>query len=152
MADLRVDPLLSYARRVGDDVEVILEVEGDPPGGGSEASLRLLSGDTMEQAASVTVSGPGRFRLELRIPESRLEGRTWRMRLLDQARPEPRNLQTRLLVRAHVPVALLPGRVPSTRLPEPSPRRNRTTPPAPPRRGVLARVVGRLRRRALAGA
>jgi hypothetical protein len=119
MSQLRVDPLLSYARRSGDDVQVTLEISGPRPSG--DLGLRLRGTDTVDHPVSVTPSGKGRFRVEALIPKAGLDDGTWRMRLLDGS-GEQRNLQTRLLLREGMPIALLPGRPPDTVLPEPSPR------------------------------
>ena len=149
---LRVDPLLSYACRAGGSVRVVLEITGAAPAGDAGVALRLIGGgDAVDVPATVTPSGTGRFRVEAEVAAG-LGGHVHRMRLLDASSAEPRNLQTRLLVRADLPVALLPGRAPDTRLPEPSPRPASSRTRA--RRGRAGRVpvVGRLRRRGRAGA
>lgn len=122
MPEARVDPLLSYARRVGDDVKLVLVVDpGDEPLG-ADVALQLRDGEPFDAPVTVTPADAGRTRVEALIPSDRLDGRTWRMRLVDPAGAERRNLQTRVLVRPGMPVALLPGRPPETRMPEPEPR------------------------------
>ena len=120
MPEVRVDPLLSYARRAGARVQVVLEVVGEPPSG--DVMVRLHADRSVDEPATVTPSGAGRFRVDAHLDADRLGEGTWRMRLIDSAGDEPQNLQTRLLLRAGMPVALLPGRPPDTMLPEPAPR------------------------------
>ncbi|MET0525858.1 MAG: hypothetical protein ABWZ91_13720 [Nocardioides sp.] len=122
MADVRVDPLLSYARRAGDNVRVVLVVDpGDVPHA-TDLALQLRDDEVLDAPATVTRADEGRARIEALVPGARLEGGTWRMKLVNPASGERRNLQTRVLVRAGMPVALLPGRPPETRMPEPAPR------------------------------
>lgn len=122
MADVRVDPLLSYARRVGDDVKVVLVVDpGDTPLG-ADVALRLRDDGVVDVPLTLTRAEEGRARVEALVPGDRLEGGTWRLRLVDPASGDRHNLQTRVLVRAGMPVALLPGRPPETLMPEPEPR------------------------------
>jgi hypothetical protein len=64
--------------------------------------------------------------VDLHIDAERLGEGTWRMRLVDPSGDEPQNLQTRLLLRSGMPVALLPGRPPDTVLPEPEPPTGRS--------------------------
>ena len=122
MPDLRVDPLLSYARRSGETVKVVLEVEGEVPAS-SGLALRLHH----EQGAhdvpvTVTASGPGRFRVDAVVDNDQVGEGTWRMKLVDPGGAGRHNLQTRVLIRAGMPVAVLTGRPPRTVLPEPAPR------------------------------
>ncbi len=122
MSDVRVDPLSSYARRVGDDVKVVLVLDlGDQPLG-ADVALRLRDGEVVDVPITLTPAEEGRARVEVLVPGDRLEGGTWRLRLVDQASGDRRNLQTRVLVKAGMPVALLPGRPPETLMPEPEPR------------------------------
>ena len=122
MPDVRVDPLYSYARRVGDDVKVVLVLDsgGEPVESGEV--LRLRDGEMVQVPVTVTPTGDDLARVEALVPGARLGDGTWRMKLVDPTGTERRNLQTRVLVRAGMPVALLPGRPPRTRLPEPAPR------------------------------
>jgi len=153
MPALRVDPLLSYARRVEGSIQVVLDIEGDRSD--AEVALRLLGGgDVLDVPATVEPSGPGRSRVEAVVPADQVGGHTRRMKLLDPPDGEPRNLQTRLMVRDGMPVALLPGRAPDTQLREPQPRSGPATSPSPARRPRARSVpgVGRLRRRRRGGA
>jgi hypothetical protein len=122
MPALRVDPLLSYARRVGGDIKVVLVVGAADQSVGADVVLQFRDGEVIDSPLTVAPAGEGRTRVEALIPEDRLGDGTWRMRLVDPTGPERRNLQTRVLVRAGMPIALLPGRPPDTRLPEPEPR------------------------------
>ena len=122
MPDLRVDPLLSYARRSGETVRLVLELEGAVPASSTPA-LRVHEGEgVLDVPVTVTESGPGRFRVDAVVEDKLLGEGTWRMKLVDPAGTERHNLQTRVMVRAGMPVALLPGRPPRTVLPEPAPR------------------------------
>ena len=122
MPDLRVDPLLSYARRSGETVKVILGVEGEVPAS-SGLALRLHDEQgTHDVPVTITESGPGRFRVDAVVDSNQVGEGTWRMKLVDQSGTGRHNLQTRVLIRAGMPVALLPGRPPRTVLPEPAPR------------------------------
>ena len=124
MPGLRVDPVLSYARRAGSRVQVVLEVVGEPPSG--DVMVRLHADRSVDEPATVTPSGAGRFAVDLHVDAERLGEGTWRMRLVDPTGDEPQNLQTRLLLRSGMPVALLPGRPPDTVLPEPEPPTGRS--------------------------
>jgi hypothetical protein len=124
MPGLRVDPLLSYARRAGSRVQVVLEVVGERPSG--DVMVRLHADRSVDEPATVTPSGAGRFVIDAHVDADRLGDGTWRMRLIDPAADEPQNLQTRLLLRSDMPVALLPGPPPDTVLPEPEPPTGRS--------------------------
>ncbi len=71
MSDVRVDPLSSYARRVGDDVKVVLVVDpgGDPVGPG--VVLRLLDGEVVDVPVTVTPAEEGPARVEALVPGDR---------------------------------------------------------------------------------
>ncbi|HET9422056.1 MAG TPA: hypothetical protein VFO49_13035 [Nocardioides sp.] len=121
MPDLRVDPLLSYARRSGETVKLVLGVEGEAP---SASGLALRLHDEQGQhdvPVTITENGPGRFRIDAVVDNSEVGEGTWRMKLVDPSTGGRHNLQTRVLIRADMPVALLPGRPPRTVLPEPEP-------------------------------
>lgn len=121
MAADRVDPLLSYARRVGNDVKVVLVVEREAPVDPG-AVLRLRDGETVDVPVTLRPAGADRDRVEAVLPGDRVGEGTWRMKLVAPGGGERRNLQTRVLIRSGMPVALLPGRPPATRLEEPEPR------------------------------
>ena len=122
MEILPVDPLLSYARRVGDDVKVVLVVGPAEEPLGADIALRLRSkGAAVDVPAAVAPVDGGRSRIEALLPGGEVGDGTWRLKLLGRATFGRLNLQTRLLLRAGMPVALLPGPSPDTRLPEPAP-------------------------------
>lgn len=123
MPPLRVDPLLSYARRVGDDLQVVLVVGPDAEPVGPDVVLRLRDADVVvDQPVTVTPLDEGQARVESTIPAGALTEGTWKLKLVGAPGTERRNLQTRVLLRSGMPVALLPGRPPDTLLPEPAPR------------------------------
>jgi hypothetical protein len=121
MADVRVDPLLSYARRDGRDLTIVLVVDAGDLSPGAELSLLLRADDAIEVPVTVTAGGEDRRRVEARVSGDQLHDGTWRMKLVEPT-GQRRNLQTRVVVRSDMPVALLTGRPPRTRLPEPTPR------------------------------
>jgi hypothetical protein len=122
MSDLRVDPLLSYARRSGDTVKVILGLEGEVAPS-SDLALRLHADEGQHDVpVTVTESGPGRLRVVAVVDGNQVPEGTWRMKLVDPSGGGRHNLQTRVLIKSGMPVALLPGRPPRTVLPEPAPR------------------------------
>lgn len=123
MPVLRVDPLLSYARRVGDGIRVVLVVGPAEQPIGADVVLRFRDGDVVDHPVTVVTADEGRSRIEALIPGDRLAEGTWRMKLVDPTGGDRLNLQTRVLIRPGMPIALLPGRPPRTRLPEPTPVR-----------------------------
>ncbi len=124
MPSLRVDPLLSYARRIGDDLKVVLVVGPDDEPVAPDVVLRLRDAEkVVDQPVTVTSLDGRRARVEAAIPAQALPEGTWKMKLVGPPGTERRNLQTRVLLRSGMPVALLPGRPPRTVIPEPVPRR-----------------------------
>lgn len=104
---LPVDPLLSYARRDGDAVRVVLTLPSarfKRP----NVRLRLQGADgTVRARGTVTEHGEGR-RVEATIARSELPDGLWRLKLRVGPNAPLRNLRTRLLVSDTQPVALLP--------------------------------------------
>lgn len=117
-----VDLLDSYARRVGDDVEVVLV---DPEGVVSHGDAVVLRrGERRREApAEVVEDGHGRRAL-VRVPRADLGNGQWGLRVragADGATPQP--LGCRLLVQGDRPLVLLWGqRGAPSRTPEPHPR------------------------------
>jgi len=138
MPTLPVDPLHSYARRVGDDVKVVLVVSPTDEPLGADIALRLRNKAVLDVPAAIAPVGEGRTRIEALVPGDGLSDGTWRLKLLAPTTVGRRNLQTRLLVRAGMPIALLPGPAPDTRLTEPVPTAVSPDPPA--RAGRRSRV------------
>jgi hypothetical protein len=104
---LPVDPLVSYARRDGDAIRVVLVLPTARFKRG-QVWLRFQGeGGGHRAAGSVTEHGEGR-RVEVIIPRSELADGVWRLKLRVQPKAPLRNLRTRLLVSDTQPVALLP--------------------------------------------
>jgi hypothetical protein len=121
MAALSVDPLLSYARRLGEDIKLVLVVDTSDEVVDADAALRLHAEESIDVPISVTPVSESRTRIEAVVSGDTLAEGTWRMRLVAPD-GERTNLQTRVLIRSGIPIALLPGRPPETLLPEPTPR------------------------------
>lgn len=122
MTALRVDPLLSYARRAGGDIKLVLVVAPAEEPISTDVLLRLHDDEAVDHPVSLTSLEDGRTRVQATIPTGTLREGTWRMKFVSPG-DQRMNLQTRLLIRSGMPIALLPGVPPRTRLPEPSPRR-----------------------------
>jgi hypothetical protein len=121
MAALSVDPLLSYARRLGEDIKLVLVVDTSDEPVAADAALRLHAEESIDVPISVTPLSETRTRVEAVVSTGTLADGTWRMKLVAPD-GERSNLQTRVLIRSGMPIALLPGRPPRTLLPEPAPR------------------------------
>ncbi len=121
MPALSVDPLLSYARRLGEDIKLVLVVDTSDEAVAADVALRLHADEAVDQPVSVTPLSESRTRIEAVVPAGTLAEGTWRMKLISPD-DERTNLQTRVLIRSGMPIALLPGRPPDTRLAEPAPR------------------------------
>jgi hypothetical protein len=122
MPVLPVDPLLSYARRIGGAIKIVLVVGPTEEPIAAEVDLRLRDGEAIDVPTIVATLEKQQTRVEALVPEGRLRDGTWKLKLVDAATKERRNLRTRLLVRSGMPIALLTGTAPETRLPEPLPR------------------------------
>jgi hypothetical protein len=106
-APLPVDPLLSYARRDGDAIRVVLTLP-TARFRRRRVLLRLQGKDGGVRArGTVTEHGDGR-RVEVTIPRSELPDGVWRLKIRVAPNAPLRNLRTRLLVSDTQPVALLP--------------------------------------------
>ena len=122
----KVDELVSFAHRVGEDVAVQLQLPAAslPPG---TAEVRLRSGKrSFVVPAEVSSEGAGEAggaRVTFTAPGSKVERGVWRLALQPSSEEGFARVQARLLVRPSQPVALLPGPVPATRMPAPEPRR-----------------------------
>ena len=141
-----VEVISSLAHRQGDQVRLVLHLPdaAAPPAAAVEVRLRAGKRKFIEPATARPAT-PGVI-LEATIPASRLGRGVWSLAF----RPAPgatfEPIEARLLTGARQPISLIPGPVPKTRLPEPSP-----TVRAPTRsrgRRVLGRVVKEVRRRA----
>jgi hypothetical protein len=106
-APLTVDPLLSYARRDGDAIRVVLTLP-TARFRRRRVLLRFQGPDGGVRArGTVTEHGDGR-RVEATVPRSELPDGIWRLKLRVGQNAPLRNLRTRLLVKGTQPVALLP--------------------------------------------
>ena len=141
-----VEVISSLAHRQGDQIRFVLHLPDAavPPAASVEVRLRAGKRKLIEPATARPAM-PGVI-LEATIPASRLGRGIWSLAF----RPAPgvpfEPIEARLLTGARQPISLIPGPVPKTRLPEPSP-----TVRAPTRsrgRRVLGRVVKEVRRRA----
>lgn len=109
---IRVDPLLSHARRTRDGVEVVL-VLPDAGFERSRARLRLRAAapddDTTHGFPARVEALPQGRRVVAVVPDDDELTGTWRLQLrLGTERP-PRGLRTRLVLVPGQPVALLPS-------------------------------------------
>ena len=118
---LHVDELASFARRDGDQIRVVLRVAADPDLQAEQAFVRFQGPDSAARAAAVVTPDGDAYRVEARVPEVDLGVGVWRLKFRPSQQPL-RNLQTRLVIADGIPLALLPGRSPDTRMPEPAPR------------------------------
>jgi hypothetical protein len=143
---LVIDQTLSYARRDGTDIELVLHV-AETDGFEPPASLVLRRRKRfLDLPVEAQVGATGAV-LHARVPAKDLRGReAWQLRLPDEAAAHgSRPLPVRLLAKRRMPVALIVGPRPATRLPEPTPR-----PPQPPAsRPLAARLAEAGKRRAV---
>ncbi|VXC14279.1 hypothetical protein [Nocardioides sp. AX2bis] len=134
------DLVNSYARRVADDVELVLDGTTARPGPDDTVVLRR---GEHHLTAVPTVSGSGDVRrLVARFPRADLTDGTWKVRLRTPDGPLP--LGCRLLVQGERPVVLLWGdeAAPS----RPSRARPRPDQDPAPRQPAASRLLRRLRR------
>jgi hypothetical protein len=140
-----VDGILSYAYRDGDEVHSVVQLEGlQLPAG--PVVVRLRSGKRrFRRPATVVATGSG-ARLEFSAPAQRLGRAVWALAVLPEEGGPFVRVQARLLAHPKLPVALLAGPTPRTRLAEPQPR---SRPGASTARRVLTvarRTAGRAKR------
>lgn len=104
---LSVDPLLSYARRDGDAIRVVLSLP-TATFKRREVWLRLQGDEGGVLTDAQVTEEDGRLRVVGSVPRIELPDGVYRLKL--RIRPEGplRNLRTRLLVSDAQPVALLP--------------------------------------------
>jgi hypothetical protein len=144
-----VEVISSLAHRQGDQIRLVLHLPEAATPAAASVEVRLRAGKRrVIEPATVRAAAPGVV-LEATIPAGRLARGIWSLafRPAPDAPFEP--IEARLLTGARQPISLIPGPVPKTRLPEPSPAVR-----APARslgRRVLSRasrVVREVRRRA----
>jgi hypothetical protein len=133
----------SYARRSGDDV--LLHVHLPRADALQQPTLRLKrvgkgQPRTFDGDVSVASMAKGVL-LTTTVPASEVSPGLWQLQLRDAEGEEFRRVRARLLVDPKMPVALLSGPVPETRMAAPRPRNRATA-----GRSAAARYANRLRR------
>jgi hypothetical protein len=110
MASGPVDPdfLMSYARRDGDAVRLVLALPDDAEVAGPQVFVRFEQHDTGFRAAATLTRAKGAARVEVSVPRERLADGVWHLKLRDQ--DTLRNLRARILLHRDQPVALLFGK------------------------------------------
>jgi hypothetical protein len=103
------DFLLSYARRDGDSIRVVLALPDDADVAGSHVFVRFEQHDTGFRAPATLTRANGAARVEVTVPREHLADGVWHLKLREQAKPL-RNLRTRILIHRDQPVALLFGK------------------------------------------
>lgn len=109
---IRVDPLLSHARRTREGVEVVL-VLPEATFERSQARLRLRAAapddDTTHGFPARVETLPQGRRVVAVVPDDAELAGTWRLQLRLGPRRDPQGLRTRLVLVPGRPVALLPS-------------------------------------------
>jgi hypothetical protein len=154
---LEVDPQLSWARRVRDEVSIQLRLLGAALEPGT-AAVELVSRSGRLRSLADVRAVAGVILVSFSVPQSELGRSTWRLAIQTPS-GQFVPLLARLVAASTSPVALLPGPAPATRMRPPTPRGHR--PPdhrlagrlPAPARSVLVRArtwgreaVGRKRR------
>src|SRR3954464_9482904 len=111
MASAPLDPdfLLSYARRDGDALRVVLALPEDADVVGPKVFVRFEQHDTGFRARAELTRADGTSRVEVSVPREQLTDGVWHLKLRDQDR-QLRNLRARILLHGDQPVALLFGK------------------------------------------
>jgi hypothetical protein len=123
--DPRIDELLCFAHRTGDQVAVQLRLTTAWEGDATVA--RLTANDRrIEVPAAVRHEGD-HVDVTFTVPQHGLRRAAWRISLKTPDSGRFRPLQARLLARPDQPVALLLGPAPTTRMAPPPPRRHVST-------------------------
>jgi len=106
-----VDPdfVLSYARRDGDAVRVVLALPDDAQVVGPQVFVRFEQRDTAFRVPATLTRVDGAVRVEVTVPRKDLADGVWRLKLREEDKPL-RNLRARVLVHGYQPVALLFGK------------------------------------------
>jgi hypothetical protein len=111
MASAAVDPdfLLSYARRDGDALRVVLVVPDDAGIAGPQVFVRFEQHDTGFRVPAKLTRADAAARVEVSVPRAQLADGVWHLKLREQDKPL-RNLRARILIHGDQPVALLFGK------------------------------------------
>ena len=109
-----VSNIASYARRVDDQVRVVLHLPELDTGPLHDARLRFVAGDQrFGVPATVTPASPGVI-VTAQAGGDRLGDSVWQLVLVGAGGETTWRLEARLLARPGQPVALLPGPAPKT--------------------------------------
>ena len=103
------DFVLSYARRDGDAVRVVLALPDDADVVGPQVFVRFEQHDTAVRAAATLTRADGPVRVAVTVPREQLVDGVWRLKLRERDEP-PRSLRARVLIHGDQPVALLFGK------------------------------------------
>ena len=144
-----VDETLSFAHRAGGEVRVRLRLPAGTLQAGPAAVGLGVGRKGFQVPADVTTDEQGAT-VDFAAPGARLRQRVWSLAVHPSPDAPAVPVEARLLARRDQPVALLPGPVPTTRLPEPAPRAE--TNPALRAARRLPTPVKRVLRRARAAA
>ena len=118
---LALDETLSFAHRDDEVVKVRLRVPGGSVPAGRAAVGLSAGARRFKVAADVTGDEQG-VTVDFTAAGAKLRQRVWSLDIQPVSGGPAVLVQARLLARPEQPVALLPGPVPTTRLPAPSPR------------------------------
>ncbi len=106
---LAVDSLLSYARRDGDTVRLVLALPDDAGLDAPRLFVRFQNGETGFRAPATLERSPAGLRVTVSAPREQLTDGVWRLRLREGGSPLI-NLHCRVLLHGDQPLALLFGK------------------------------------------
>jgi hypothetical protein len=139
-----VEVVSSLVHRQGDQIRMVLHLPDAAAPSGAPVVVRFKDGTRRIKQKAVVRPADAGVVLEVTLPRRRLGRGIWSLAF----RPGPgqpfERIAARLLTRARQPIALLPGPVPRTRLPEPLPAAGAPVQPEP--RPLAPRVLERARR------
>lgn len=147
---LEVDGQVSWARRVGDEIQVQLRLPNAVIGPGV-ARMQLGTRNRQLRLPAEVTAVDGATLVAFSAPQTELGWATWHLAVQRDPGGPFVLVQARLVTASESPVALLPGPAPSTRMPPPIPRAHRSLAhrlagrlPAPVRKVLIgARAWGR---------
>jgi len=105
-----VDDLLSFARRDGDRLRVVLTMAGHAELSGRRVFVRFQNGEARHRFPATLERVGGRMRVEVSVARDELLDGVWRLRLRDGRGGTLHDLGARVLLHPEQPVALLFGR------------------------------------------
>jgi hypothetical protein len=109
-----VSNIASYARRVGDQVLVVLHLPEVDVAAAREARLRFVSGESRFGVPATTAPATPGLTVTASAPGDGLGDAVWQLVLVGADGDQTWRLEARLLAAAGQPVALLPGPAPKT--------------------------------------